>query len=550
MEEARRFVAAADRVLTDPSPYLTAWRRGIIGYQAAPDVDGSALLELTWPLQAAERMLRFDHAVRRVDIAAFPAWRQLTAAQLADEELAETVPFVCAAAMHRDGRVRAVAVRLLAADAPRNLGALAVRCADPAPPVRAIAMAAVVPMLAAEAVREVVRQDLVLRAPQMRRLAPEVVDAAEAALLADPAATVAAMNGRAMNIAALLAKSERTRTRDLLECAGRHGPAFDVLWHAGIERATPLDALRLLEPNRNRLPSYPLVWLAAGRAWPGLDEAALSAPTLRRLRAQRVGQLLPLLTQGGRWPGAEPRDQVLRALLDPAAAPRRLAQKLLAHAGLDVAAYYRSLIDLSPTAVIGLGEVGSPADVPAITHHLTSPEPMFRYAAVNALKLDPDGYMPALLNALDDPDRRVAQTAAGRLRRRVAQAGVEPITAIGTRQIGPHAANVATYLLLQGPTEEILDRLLGDPDRLRNHRNFVLTVLSEWSRRNRPLPAHPPDPKQMEILTRLRERHANDAAVLDMLDLDRPDDRKPPGTNWIGAWHQHSGHLGTNGDDR
>ena len=380
----------------------------------------------------------------------------------------------------------------------------------------------------------------------MRRLAPAVVDAAETALLADPAATMRAMSGWAMSsgdlgIAALLASSERVRTRDLLACAGRPGLAFDVLWRAGTQRATPSEALSFLEHNRNSLPTYPLVWLAAARAWPALDEVALSPATLRRLRLHRVGHLLPLLTRGDRWPGAEPRDLVLQALLDQRAAPRRLAQQLLNQIGLDVAAYYRSLIELSPTAVIGLGEVGSPADVAAITHHLTSAEPMFRHAAVNALKLDPDAYMPALLTALEDSDQRVARAAAWRLRRRVAQAGVERIMAIGSRQKGRHAAEVATYLLLQGPTEEILDRLLGDPDRVRDHRNVVLTVLTEWSRRSRQLPSHPLDAKQAEVLTRLRERHANDAAVLDLLDLDRPDDREPASTSWIVAWHSENG---------
>jgi hypothetical protein len=248
-EQARRLVAAADSVLSEPSadPLFPANR---------------ALWVLSRRAEISRGLVRLDRAVRRVDAASFPAWSGLRPDNLATGEL-DSTPLPDVLAMHPNGRVRAAVVDTFASEPNRHLAALALRCVDPAMAVRERAVAIVVPAVDASPVHELIGLEPVLLGEQMRRLAPEVVDATERALLADPRTTLEHVEWDAHRTARLLGSCPAVRTADLLGCWIRRGPAPLCLFDLGVERASTSDVTWFLRDEWTRLPAHHLVWLCA-----------------------------------------------------------------------------------------------------------------------------------------------------------------------------------------------------------------------------------------------------------------------------------------------
>jgi HEAT repeat protein len=196
-----------------------------------------------------------------------------------------------------------------------------------------------------------------------------------------------------------------------------------------------------------------------------------------------------------------------------------MAQRLLQHAGLAVDAFYRQLIEVTPTAILGLGEVGERADSALVAPFARSERPAVREAAINALRLNPDEHLELLVAALEDPDSRVACAAARRLRRRVEVVGIERLLEIGGRALTPDARARAIHLLLMLPGDRFLTEVLADRHRVEGHRDFVLEALRTWRARRQRWSPSTGDPGDSEVLARLLRQNAEDRPVAELLDL-------------------------------
>ena len=528
---AHRLVAAADAVLAEPAvPAPDGPPQPVPASEAHLALWG---LARTWPGKA----LRLDRAVRRVDVSAFPAWRACSPSDLEAGRPPASAPLVDALAMHPDGRVRAAAVEVMAAEPASHLARLAVRCVDPAPVVRGRAVGLALQAIATSRLHDLVAVEVVLLGERMRRVSPAVVDAMERRLLADPPAAIEQLGPDSHRVAQVLAEGGPVRTRDLLGCLLRRGPAARRLFDLAIERATVPDLEWFLRDQGRWIPADQMVWLWASARWPGLDEVALTRSHRARLLRTPVAQLRGFLTADPAFTHQRSADEVVRALVDGRAAPRRMAQCLLAHAGVDVAAYYRQLLEVTPTAIVGLGEVGGPEDAALVRPLLASEQVAVRRAAVNACKLDVDGSLEQLVAALDDVDRVVARAAVLRLRRRVDLVGIERLLEVGQHQAGPHARSTTIDLLLMLPDDRLLAGLLGDRVRADEQREFIVEgVLREWRDRRRRRGIGEAGRPEPALRAELRRRYADDAAVSALLDLrrDPPAGRDGGGTSRLG----------------
>lgn len=474
---AHLLVAAADAVLAESA--------NLAAHRDPPGQAPASASELDlWSLARPQpdRALRLDRAVRRVDDSVFPAWRACSPHALRAGELPALTPLIHALGMHPDGRVRAAAVEVMAPNSASHLAALAVRCVDPAPSVRGCAVGLALPAIATTRLYDLVPLAVILLGDRMGQVSPTIVDATERRLLSDPPATIEQLRRDSHPVVRVLAEEPSVRTADLLGCLLQRGDAARWLFERAIDRATASDVHRFLDQLGRSIPPDQLVWLRASARWPGLDEIALTNSQRARLLRAPVAQLRGFLNAESALEDAGA--DLVRALLDTRAAPRRMAQRLLAHTGVDVAAFYRQLAEVTPMAIIGLGEVGRPDDTALVASLLASEHAAVRRAAVSACKLDVDGLLEHLVAALDDVDKRVARAAAHRLRRRVDLVGIERLFEVGQRQAGPHARAQATSLLLMLPDDQLLAALLGDRSRSAAHHDFVIEVLREWRDRS------------------------------------------------------------------
>lgn len=331
-------------------------------------------------------------------------------------------------------------------------------------------------------VRALVRWERLLLSGRIRRLAPAVVADVERLLLDDPDMTIGtlASGGRFESLSAdVLLGPEGAPVPSLLG-AIYGGGAHRRLFQEGLRRADPWDLRRFLQRLRGGPPSDVTVWILAADTWPGIDRVALGKAELTRLKAEALAPIHDLVERRVVRPD-DAAEYVVNALLAGvhASAGRRMAQRLAA-AGVDVAAHYRLLLDATPMAIVGLGEVGHRADASLVVRFLESADEDQRWAAVNALKLDPDTHLEHLVAALDDPSERMARAAAWRLRRTVGLVGPDRLFTLGARHRGPHAAAVSAYFLTFLPTDSLLLLLARRHGGSDDDRDFALQVLAAW----------------------------------------------------------------------
>lgn len=306
------------------------------------------------------------------------------------------------AAMHPDGRVRQRATRLLADGRGRlRAGALAVRCLDHVPEVRADALAGLVGLiLPAEA-------DLVvgvLTAAAGRSAAPAAMTRYTEVLLTDPAA--------ADTIRVLRTSGDRGVRRWAWTTSLTHG-LLDAVEIAAAAAGEPdqLIRARCVESLARHASPEVVAGLLDGRFVDGRVAAVQHLPD-----------------------GWLPDDRLKQALLDGSVQVRELAQWRMRRRGLDPAAVYRARLGRGSArdvaaCLAGIAAVGSPADRDLVGGYLDDDRARVRAAAVGALTVTavPAVQLDRLPALLLDPSPRVATAAAKALSR----AGATPAVAAG-----------------------------------------------------------------------------------------------------------------------
>lgn len=195
---------------------------------------------------------------------------------------------------------------------------------------------------------------------------------------------------------------------------------------------------------------------------------------LRAIRAARVvldtkGQR-KLLAEMGRDPFMRIRREALdlwarhfpeaaepvlhAALLDSSAAMREAARSDLKARGFrEFREFYLSVLADSPAArlrpaLYGLAETGSDSDAARVESFLSHPAPGVRKAAVTALShLNPEAYVPAFVQALEDDSPGVSRAAMLALAPRTARIGQEALWNLVDGGSRPHVRRNALVLL-------------------------------------------------------------------------------------------------------
>ena len=150
------------------------------------------------------------------------------------------------------------------------------------------------------------------------------------------------------------------------------------------------------------------------------------------------------------------------ALLDANAAMRGIARfHLRQSGGFDIPALYRRALTASvsaselSTAISGLGETGTPADVGLILAFLSHPLAKVRRAAVRAVsRLDGDSHLDALLAALSDERPRVTHEAREALLPRLNHLDGSALWRLFKTAVRPHIRRDVLALLASLPKWE------------------------------------------------------------------------------------------------
>ncbi len=152
-----------------------------------------------------------------------------------------------------------------------------------------------------------------------------------------------------------------------------------------------------------------------------------------------------------RSPG-EARERAEAALLDRSPMTREKAREILSDRGREgFAGVYRSALaeDRSTTvALAGLSETGTRGDAPAVAAFLTHGRASVRLAALRSLaRLDAEAAFDPLVQALADPAPSVATTAGRLLAPRAARVGESHLGALFRDDPRPHVRRTALALL-------------------------------------------------------------------------------------------------------
>lgn len=531
---AEDVVRLADAVLAD-EPRQQEWRsaRSSSGLLWARPAGTDPVVDLDWVQPLDPILAAVDRHVRRIAPGTHHAWDRAAARHWPLIGEAPCWPVVRALSMHPNGTVREAAVARMAEDRQGHFPWLAVRATDWVPVVRERAEATAVSLLETVPLPALISWDRLVLSARSRRLAPALVGAYEKRLLDDPRRTIAALGAYSHLAAAVVLASEAVGPSVLVgtPCAYR-GITEEGLRRADIKQ---IEAHLRQHELRGGLP----LSLLAAHAWPEVDSAAvLGRRERRRLFGDPTMARFHELVVDGVLAPTRAAEKVVAALLGDTA-ERRLAQRLCAAAGLDVAGYYRRLLRLAPTAIVGLGEVGEASDAAAVRPYLDAEDEIRRSAAVSALRLDPDAYLEELVGRLGDPSARVARTAALRLRRRVGSVGPERIFDLALAGNGPHSRSVCTDLLRQLPADELVPLLVRRLSSTRAERELALAELRAWrgdlerrgraaSRRSTPSPA---------VMTEATVGVEDDHEASSLLDLSTPlQSTPPPPTERREAW--------------
>jgi hypothetical protein len=308
----------------------------------------------------------------------------------------DSVTVAAAASMHRNGYAREAAVRLLASmSSGEEFRWLIVRCLDPVPQVRSVAL---------EAVRARCLD------PDRRGAYLEALAAAAPLLESEKTWTPEAMELRTALHSILLSTAGRPALR------AASGDA-DLR-----TRRSAVRLLSLVEPSIALLEAQ----LVAGDvvATTTVAEALQSDPTqceqaahlLLRSKVARLRQL-------GLWHvishGHERGSVLEHALLDAAPGVRDIAQRHPQPSGLDVAGWYREQIPNHPLgALLGLGDAGGSQDVTVAHEHLATDKARVRAAAARLIaRLGSREELPTLLDLAGDDSGRVSREATMGVRR-------------------------------------------------------------------------------------------------------------------------------------
>lgn len=325
-------------------------------------------------------------------------WRSLTPSDMQKLLLTTADPLAVAAAtsMHSDGYVREAAVRLLATmTSGEELRWLLLRCTDWVPEVRSAAI---------DAVRARCRS-----VENHPRYTGDLVGAV--ALIDSERFRYEEFSALRSDLGAALASpASREAVR-----AATHDP----------DRLTRRAAVRILisvEPTidllRGQLAVGDVV-AASAVATELLEIPAVSDQVARFLLTARLARLREL----GLWHllAQEDDDESLvnGCLLDPAPRVRDVAQRHASGQGRNVADWYRGHLSQYPFgALLGLGDVGGPQDLPTAQAHARSVHTRTRAAAVRVIaRFGSPAVGPRLLEIAAADTGRVAREALAGLRR-------------------------------------------------------------------------------------------------------------------------------------
>jgi HEAT repeat protein len=365
---------------------------------------------------------------------------------------ANGTPALGLASFHASGYVREAAVRELATmHGGTELPYLLIRLNDWVEPVRDAAYEALrarlVPAYAPHLVRSLW---LVERLERCGRAGHEALVGRVHELLASPAGRSALRDALAADERWL----RRSCCRLLLDPPAEDGPEIIRMAMRDEDAMIRLRAIRaagmVLDANELRV-----ILGEAGRD-----------PSMRVRR-----EVLDLWVR--RFP--EKAESVLRdALLDSHGAMRETARFGLQARGVrDFREFYLSLLAGSPaawlrTALYGLAETGSESDAARAEIFLSHPAPGVRKAAVTALyRLDPEAYIPAFLQALEDGSPGVSKAARLALASHTARVDQEAIWNLVTGSTEAHVRrSAATVLAATGKWDRIrwMVRACGSPD--------------------------------------------------------------------------------------
>jgi HEAT repeat protein len=336
------------------------------------------------------------------------------------------------ASCHASGYVRQAAVECLASVTDGSeLPFLLIRLNDWVEPVRRSARRALRSRVTPEYAGHFVRNlPLVLRLKETRRadhasFVTEVID-----LLKSPSCLPALWDG--------IRSPDRRVARSCFRIAGElEGEALRPVIDFGLRARDPL--IRLWAAR----------WVAAA------FEGAARREFLERIKRDRFVPVRreALRAYAEREPELAPAE-LRRALLDPHPSVRAVARYFLRQvAPEEFAPFYREALARAEgagvvTALMGLAETGAAADAALACPYLASPAATIRQAALRCLaRLDPDTYLPTIVEAMRDDAPSVVREARETLSVRASRVDTEWLWSLFRGDRRRHVRNAALSLI-------------------------------------------------------------------------------------------------------